>query len=359
MSTPVRGTVTDAEVFTGRTQPIMSADIRSRVSGYLEKALFRDGEDVVAGSPLFQLELRPFELAVKQARGTLDQQKAQLKYNEANYSRVNRLSRNGAVSVDEVQQVSSSRDSSLAAVETATAALEMAQQNLDWATVRAPFAGRISRRQVDPGNTVAADTTILASLVQLDPLYAYFDVDERTVLRVRSQLAPGKSPESRLALPVSLGLSDEPVEVFSRSGSLKFTDNKVDPNTGTLRAWGTFANPQRDLHPGLFVRVRLQLGQPRTVLMLSEAALGSDQGRRYVYVVDAQNKAERVPVEVGPRSDGLIAIDKGLKGDERVITRGIQNIRPKAAVIPKTVEMPRAKAGFSPALAMPASLPAK
>lgn len=332
----------------------MSADIRSRVSGYLDKVFFRDGEDVEAGSPLFQLELKPFELAVKQARGTLDQQKAQLKYNEANYSRVNRLSRNGAVSVDEVQQVHSARDSALAAVETATAALEIAQQNLDWAVVRAPFAGRISRRQVDPGNTVAADTTILASLVQLDPLYAYFDVDERTVLRVRSQLAPSHSAGASLALPVALGLSDEPVDVFSRTGSLRFTDNKVDPNTGTLRVWGTFANPKRDLHPGLFVRVRLQLGEPRTVLMVSEAALGSDQGRRYVYVVDAQNKVERAPVEVGPRADGLIAIEKGLTGNERVITRGIQNIRPKAAVAPKTVEMPRVKTGFSPPSAPPA-----
>ncbi|AMV28547.1 Efflux pump periplasmic linker BepF [Gemmata sp. SH-PL17] len=361
VSAPVRGTVTDAEVFTGRTQAVMSADLRCRVSGYLEKVLFREGEDVELGAPLFQLELKPFELAVRQARGTLEQQKAQLKFNEANYTRMNDTYKQGVGSVSDLQQALSSRDASAAAVETATAALETAQQNLAWATVRAPFAGRISRRQVDPGNTVAADTTILASLVQLDPLYAYFDIDERTVLRVRSRLAPNGATKSDQALPVSLGLSDERPEEFSRSGELKFTDNKVDPNTGTLRVWGTFANPKRDLHPGLFVRVRLQVGAPRSVLMVAEAALGSDQGRRYVYAVDAENRAARVPVEIGPRANGLIAIEKGLTGEERVIVRGLQNVRPKSEVVAKAVEMPRVKSpptGAGPSPAGPGGGPA-
>lgn len=347
VSAPVAGEVIDAEVFTGRTESMMSADLKSRVSGYLEKVFFRDGDEVEAGAPLFQLELKPFELAVQQARGNLNQQAATHRFNQANFDRLQELHTSKVVSASEFEQARSIRDTSAAGVETATATLETAQQDLTWATVTAPFSGRMSRRMVDPGNTVMADSTILASLVQLDPLYVYFDVDERTVLRIRSKLAPFSSPDGGSSLPVSLGLSDEKPDEFPLTGHLKFTDNKVDPNTGTLRVWATFANPNKDLHPGLFVRVKMETSGPRSVLMISEAALGSDQGRRYVYVVDEKNQVNRVSVEVGPRSNGLIAIEKGLKGNEKIVVRGLQYVRLKSEVKPTVVEMPRANASVA------------
>src|SRR5262249_41813658 len=151
--------------------------------------------------------------------------------------------------------------------------------------------GRISRRLVDPGNDVIADNTVLASLVQLDKLYAYFDVDERTLLRINHLLPHGKiPPDAAKLLPVTLGLANEKPEAFSHEGVVEFADNKVDPTTGTLRMWGTFDNPNFDLKPGLFIRVRMGLGAPRKALFVSEAALGSDQGRKFLYVVNGENK---------------------------------------------------------------------
>jgi RND family efflux transporter MFP subunit len=344
VSVPVADTLADYEVFTGRTQAFQSVDLKARVSGYLDQAPFEQGDDVKKGDVLFVIQQKPFQDALNQAKATRDQQKALLAYNEALYQRDRGLTMKGSVGLEELQQVRANRDSLAAGVRGAEAAVEIAQQNLDWTVIRASFDGRISRRLVDPGNDVQAGNTVLASVVQVDPLYAYFDVDERTLLRICDLLPQGKVPsDAAQKLPVLLGLANEKPEDFSHKGTLKFADNKVDPTTGTLRMWGTFENPKRDLRPGLFIRVRLGIGQPRPALFIAESALGSDQGRRYVYVVNEQNQVVYTPVEVGQRKDGLIAIEKGLQGGERIVVNGLQRVRSQMEVQPTSVPMPRAK----------------
>jgi RND family efflux transporter MFP subunit len=345
VSTPVADTIRDWEVFTGRTQAIQFVDLRARVTGYLDRVSFKEGDDVSEGQELFRLQLKPFQLAVEQARANIAQQQAQLTYNQLEYRRYQTLRAQGAMSPEDVEKTRSNLETTQAALKGAQAALEIAQQNLDWATVRAPFTGRIGRRQVDPGNDVIADSTILASVVQIDPLYAYFDIDERTLLRIRELFPGGKVPaDAAERFPVLLGLANEKPEDFSHPGKLKFGDNRVDANTGTLRMWGTFENPKHDLYPGLFIRVRMGVGTPRPVVMVSEAALGSDQGRKVLYVLDKEDKVSRVPVEIGQRKNGLIAVEQGVSKDDRIVVNGLQTIRDGAAVVPKLVPMPRAKA---------------
>jgi RND family efflux transporter MFP subunit len=360
VSLPVADTLTDYEIFTGRTQAITYNDLRARVTGYLEKAPFLQGEDVKKGDVLFIIQQKPFEDALRQAKATRDQQKAQLAYAEALVQRNRMLSTRNALDIEAMQQAVASRDTSKAAVESAEAAIALAQQNLDWSIIRAPFDGRISRRLVDPGNDVIADNTVLASLVQVDPLYAYFDIDERTLLRIDPLLPQGKvPPDADKKFPLTLGLANEKPEAFSHSGKLAFSDNKVDPSTGTLRMWGIFENPKLDLKSGLFIRVRMGIGEPRPVLFVAEAALGSDQGRQFLYVINEKKNEDGTPVlkedgspvqvvaytpvVVGQRKNGLIAVEQGLKGGERIVVEGLQRIRPKMDVEPRVVDMPRVK----------------
>jgi RND family efflux transporter MFP subunit len=348
VSLPISDTLTNYEFFTGRTQAINSVELRSRVTGYLEKAPFREGEDVKKDEVLFVIQQKPFEEALKQAKASRNQQKAQLTYNEATYKRNQGLFEkgNGVISREELEQSRAARDGSQAAVEAAEAAIQIAQQNFDWTVIKAPLSGRISRRLVDPGNDVITDNTMLASLVQLDPLYAYFDVDERTLLHIGSLLPEGKVPlDQEVAakqFPVTLGLANEKPEDFSHKGVLKFADNKVEPTTGTLRMWGIFENHQLDLKPGLFIRVRMGIGEPRPALFVAEAALGSDQGRQYLFVVNDQNKIVYTPVIVGQRKNGLIAVS-GLEGGERVVVNNLQAVKAQMEVEPKIVPMPKAK----------------
>jgi RND family efflux transporter MFP subunit len=343
VAVPVTETITDYEVFTGRTQAINAVDLRCRVTGYLDKAPFEQGEDVKKDAILFVIQKRPFEEALKQAQGMLDQQRAQLKYMESVYQRNRNLRETSAASQEELDQFRSNRDSSQAGVRAGEAALDIAKQNLEWCEIRAPFAGRISRRLVDPGNDVIANETVLASLVQLSPLYAYFDVDERTLLRINQYLPEGKVPaDATKKLPVTLGLANEKPEDFSHPGELKFADNKVEPTTGTLRMWGVFQNPKLDLRPGLFIRVRLGIGEPKRAVFVAESALGYDQGRQYLYVVNDENKTVHTPVVVGQRKNGRIAILSGLNGNERVVVNGLQRVLANTEVEATTVEMPRA-----------------
>jgi RND family efflux transporter MFP subunit len=348
VATPVADTIRDFEVFTGRTQSINFVDLRSRVTGYLDKVNFEEGEDVKAGQKLFVLKLESFEADLRRAKATLTQMETQLTYAEQDYQRNLVLRAQGANTADDLQKSQANRDTASSGVQVARAALDISQQNLDWATITAPFSGRISRRLVDPGNDVIADNTILASIAQMDPLYAYFDVDERTLLRIRGMFPEGKVPkEAAQKLPITLGLANEKPDKFHHNGKLLFADNRVDANTGTLRLWGTFSNAERDLYPGLFIRVRMAIGEPKKALFVSEAALGSDQGRKFLYVVDSENKIKRVPVEVGHRKNGRIAIDpemSELKDDDRVVVTGLQLVRPKQEVVPKVLsEMPRVK----------------
>jgi RND family efflux transporter MFP subunit len=385
VSVPVPDSITDYEVFTGRTQAINRLDVRSRVTGYLDvvyvgkdanvsegQKIIKEGGDVKKGDILFVIHQEPFEAALKQAqanreqaRKTIAQQEAtrlaqeeQARYNRSYYDRYVKAGPSAA-SADDIEKAYSgwktaveaakaaqaAKEAAMAAERGAEAAEAIAAQNLDWTTIRAPFNGRIGKRLVDRGNDVIADNTILATLEQIDPLYAYFDVDERTLLKISHLLPEGQvPPDAAQKLPLKLGLANEKPENFSHDGQLLFADNRVDANTGTLRMWGLFENPKLDLRSGLFVRVRVGIGDPRQVLFVNESALGSDQGWRYLYVVNAENKIDRVPVEVGQRKNGLIAIEKGLEPGQRIVVIGLQRVRRGDKVEPKLVEMPRLEA---------------
>jgi RND family efflux transporter MFP subunit len=369
VSHPEASTVADFEVFTGRTQSPHYIDIKaSHVTGYLEQVNFQEGDDVKAGQILFTIDSKTYDAALAQAVAQCDLATSHLQTMRDVYKRD--LASPAATPEAALIQ---DRDNALeaeASLKAAQATHQAAQNNVDYCVIRAPFDGRISRRLVDPGNDVTADVTVLASLVQLDPLYAYFDVDERTLLRIGALLPEGKiPPDAAQNFPLTLGLANEKPEEFKHKGTLKIADNKVDPGTGTLRMWGMFDNAKHDLKPGLFVRVRMDVGKPRLdFLFVAEAALGSDQGRKYVYVVNDENKAVYTQVEVGPRQNGLIAVkptppppglssaeaaSKGytLTKDDRVVVNGLQRIHPVVdaeghqhpmEVQPTLKDMPRA-----------------
>jgi multidrug efflux system membrane fusion protein len=354
VSTPVTDSIVNYEVFTGRTQAANRVDLKARVSGFLDKVYVgrdderqdgrpmpvKEGEDVAKGAVLFVIEQKPYRDALTQAEKTYDQLVSQRDYNRRN---LDRLRTSGvASSPTDIDAAATAVRTSEAQAEAALAAKKIAQQNLDWCTVTAPFDGRISTRLVDRGNVVKADDTILATLEQVNPLRAYFDVDERTTLRISPLLDKGKvPPDAARKFPVTLGLANEEPDKFSHPGVLKSADNKVDPGTGTLRMWGLFENPKLDLKSGMFIRVRMGVGEPQGAVFVAEAALQSDQGRQYVYVLDEDNRVVYTPVEPGQRKNGLIAV-RSLKGDERVIVDGLQRVRPKMVAAPKEVPMPRA-----------------
>jgi RND family efflux transporter MFP subunit len=371
VSKPISETIASFDVFTGRTQAMSYADIRARVTGYLKEANFLEGEDVEQNSVLFVIDPDPYDAILNQAKANLALQVAQLDYNDRDYQRIESAFAKGGFSQDDLDKARAARDTSKAAVRAANAAVRTADINVGYTKVRAPFSGRISRRQVDPGTDILADTTIMASIVQMDPMYAYFDVDERTFLKIRDLLPEGKVPaDAAQKLPVTLGFANEAPEKFSHNGKLKFGDNKVDPTTGTLRMWGIFENPKRDLFSGLFIRVRMGIpmkpDEAKKWFYVNEAALGTDQGQKYLYVVRSESKdgktlnvIDRVNVELGQRKENvenkpgtLIAV-KGLRGDERVVVSNLQRMKKGSEVNPLEVDMPRASA---PSTSLPTNL---
>jgi len=356
VSTPVEEPIKNYDVFTGRTQTMEYTDIRARVTGYLVDVKFKEGQDVKKDDPLFIIDPRPYDLALAQAKANLKFQQAQLVFNEADYRRTQDLFETKSVSREDLDKSRAARDTQKAQVESSAVAVDTAELNVKFTKVIAPFNGRIGRRQVDPGTDIQADVTIMASLVRVDPLYAYFDVDERTLLEIRRFFPEGKIPEDAAAkFPVTLGFANQKPEEFSHPGELMFADNKLDPTTGTMRMWGIFQNPQHDLYSGLFIRVKMEIpidaAEAKKWLFVSEAALSSDQGRKYLFVVKKETKDDgnyhhvvaRVDVEVGQRQDGLIAV-KGLEGGEWVVVSNIQRVRPKSEVADpgKPKPMPRA-----------------
>jgi RND family efflux transporter MFP subunit len=346
VSTPASDSVADFEVFTGRTQATHYIDIRARVTGYLDEAPFTEGEDVKEGDVLFKIDPRPYEAMLAQAEADVNLATSHFQSMQDVYTRD--VKSPSATPEATLIQDRDNREEAKATIARAKAARQAAQQNVDYCVIKAPFSGRISRRSVDTKNDIIADNTVLASLIQVDPLYAYFDVDERTLLRIGALLPGGKVPaDAAKQLPLTLGLANEKPEDFSHKGTLRIADNKVDSATGTVRMWGVFDNSNRDLRPGLFVRVRMDVGQPKPSLFVAETALGSDQGRKYLYVVNDENKVVYTQVDVGQRKDGLIAVRPvhgyHLTEGDRIVVNGLQRVHADMEVEPKKVDMPRVK----------------
>jgi RND family efflux transporter MFP subunit len=317
-----------------------SVDVRARVTGYLDKVLFEDGTEVEKGAPLFEIDARPYKADYDRTEATVVQSEARLKRLDADYHRVSNLYSRGNASREEFDRVVGDRAEAEAAVGIAKANRDLAKLNLEYTKVYAPIVGRLSRRQTDPGNLVMQDNTILTSIVSLDPMFVYFDVDEQTVLRLRRLVKEGKiKSRAEAEIPVLAALSDE--DDYPHRGTINFSENKVEPTTGTLRVRGLIDNPKssrngtRVLSPGMYMKVRLPVGTPHQALLVPEQSVGTDQARKFVYVVDAQNKVVERNVEVGILDGEFRVITKGLKPGEHVVYRGLQRVRPGVTVTAK------------------------
>lgn len=343
VSLPTVEEVTDYEDFIGRTEAVRTVDIRARVTGYLEGFHFVDGGEVKEGDLLFEIDPRPYQAALDRAEATLAQARARQNRMEADFRRTNALYARGTVSREEFDLVVDNLAEARAAVGIGRAERDLARLNVDFTRVTAPFSGQISRTMVDPGNLVKADDTLLTTMVKVDPIRAYFDIDERTLLRIRRLIREGRvASQSEAEVPVLVGLADE--ADFPHRGQIDFSDNRVDPGTGTLQVRGVIANPAPHvLAPGLFVRVRLPIGAPHRALMIDEVALGTDQGRKFLYVVDGRNKVAYRRVQVGVLRDGMRVIEEGLDPGERVVVSGLQRVRPGLTVAPRESEGAQAR----------------
>jgi RND family efflux transporter MFP subunit len=311
---PVVGEVTDYQDFTGRLDALKTVDIRARVSGYVDLVPFKEGDHVHKGDLLFLIDPRTYQADYNQAEANLKQAIADRELQAKNVARVRHMLPGGSIGREEYDQTLAAFEKATATVGSNQAARDRARLYLDFCRVTSPLEGRISRRYVDPGNLVTADNTILTTIVTEDPdpskdvVYAYFDVDERTYLDLLHRATAGKSTAlGDLHLPVFIRLANE--ESFSHPGTVNFVDNRVNANTGTVRMRGEFINSNRTLKPGLFVRIRLPVDAPRRRLLVPDEALQSDQGRKYVYVINDKDEVVYKPVQVGQ------AI-----GDLRVIT---------------------------------------
>jgi RND family efflux transporter MFP subunit len=338
VSLPVRQEVRDYEDFPGRTEAVNSIEVRARVTGYLDKVHFREGADVKKGDVLLEIDPRPYQAEYNRSDANLNLAQAHLKRLETDYQRAMSLRPRG-ISQEEFDKIAGDRAEALATVGVAKAGRDLAELNLNYTKVLAPISGRISRRYLDPGNLVKADDTILTVIVSLDPIYAYFDVDERTALRLQRLIREGKIKWSEDGnVPVLLGLADE--AGYPKQGTINFADNRVDPDTGTWRLRALVANPDRLLSPGLFIRIRLPIGDPYQAMLVAEQALGTDQGQKYLYVVDDAGQVSYRRVQVGRQHQGLRVITDGLAPGEKVVVSGLQRVRPGTPVSPKVVDMP-------------------
>ncbi len=342
VSQPIKKAVTEYIELTGNTQSFEQVALMGRVEGYLTSIKFKDGDIVKKGDLLFVIEPPPYEAKVKQAEASLAMADATLVRSTLEYNRQLQLIKQNATAQSTVEQWRAQRDADEATVQQNKANLEVARINLSYTQVRAPFTGRIDRHLVDVGNLVGAgQATQLALIYRLDPIYAYFNINERDLVRLmqrereRSEGKPNTQGDDE-DVPVYLAIEKE--EGFPHEGRLDFAATSLDPGTGTLLMRGIFDNPilpggAPALLPGMFVRIRIPVHVRKHALLVSERALGVDQGGRYLLVVNNQNVVEQRTVTVGQLEDGGMRVIKhGLQGDEWVVVNGIQRTRPGATV---------------------------
>jgi RND family efflux transporter MFP subunit len=335
---PVKRTVTDWDEFTGRFEAIQDVQVRARVGGFVTSVEFKDGDTVHAGDLLYIIDPRPFEAVATQADGQLADARAKTELAKRELERGLTLVQTSAVSEQVVDQRRQALQAAHAAETIAEGALKAAQLNVEFTRVVAPIAGRVSRHLVDVGNLVSGSdngggATLLTSIVSLDPIYIYFDVDEATYLKNSKLWFEGKRPSSRdTPNPVQVALTGETKP--SHDGKMDFIDNRLDVSTGTLRSRAIIPNHDLSILPGQFGRVRLIGSSPYEALLLPDTAIATDQSRKIVFVVKDDDTVEARAVELGPLDEGLRVIRTGLKPEDRVIIDGLQRVRVGAKVAP-------------------------
>jgi RND family efflux transporter MFP subunit len=369
---PLEQSVVDYADFTGRTEAPEIQNVQARVSGYIVDIKFQEGAEVKKGQDLFVIDPRPFEAELNTAKSQVDLAKARATRAAADLRRGDEQKKTpGVISQQEYDKLVADKLESDAAVRAAESRVEAKQLDVGYTQVKAEQNGRVSRIYATLGNLINKDT-LLTTIVSQDPMYVYFDVDERTVLQIQKMIRAGtfKSVQQGDVVPVAIGLANE--TAYPHEGVVNFIDNRIDPNTGTVKCRGTFANPvvsngNRVLGPGLFVRVRVPLGQARPALLVSERALGTDQGQKFLYVVatvDGKTVAEYRPVSVGAQQKGglrvvmpeklmrtkeglrparpeeLAQAEDSIKAGDLIVVNGLQRVRPGSEVRAETVPMP-------------------
>jgi membrane fusion protein, multidrug efflux system len=343
---PVTRTVTDYLSFTGNTAPTDSVTLVARVEGYLEKNHFTDGSWVKKGDLLFTIQQDQYKAQLQQAEAQLAAQKASLWHATTELARYTALLKEDAATQTQVDQWRYQKEAAEAGILNAQAQVELAKLNLGYTTVRAPFDGRIGRHLVNPGNVVGAmgQQTALGLIDQIDPIYVYFTINERDLLRVieRQKRSAGPTIEQR-RIPVYFGMANE--DGYPHEGRLDFASINVAPTTGTLQLRGIFPNPNRTILPGLFVRIRVPALQQRDALLVPGDAVSFDQQGEFLLVVNDKNVVERRSVKTGPQVGELLVIGEGLKPDDMVIVEGVLQ-----AIPGRTVKPQRAASGAPPAI---------
>src|SRR6059058_4025816 len=333
---PVAREVVEWDEYIGRLESPESVEVRARVSGYLDKVHFKEGKEVKKGDLLFTIDRRPYKADLDRAVADYERAQSQTELAKNDADRAQKLILSKAISTEDYDTKVKTHTSARAAEKSAQANLDSATLNFEFTEIKAPIDGRIGRAFVTEGNLVSgglsgAGATLLTTIVSIDPLYCYVDVDERSVLKYLQLRREGKR-ESALdkPIPVEMALANE--EGYPHKGETDFVDNRVDPTTGTMRCRGVFANPERTLGPGFFVRMRIPGSGKYTALLIPDRALGSDQSQKFVYVVNAEKKVEFRPVTIGPIIDGLRVVKTGVKAGEQVIVEGVLRVRPGVVV---------------------------
>jgi multidrug efflux system membrane fusion protein len=336
VSQPVARDITEWDEYQGRMDAVDMVEVRARVTGYLESVNFKDGAEVKQGDLLFVIDPRPYQADLDRAGADLQQAQTRFELASNDLVRGERLLKARAISAEEADARSNAERTSAAAIQSARASFEMAQLNMTYTRVTAPISGRIGRKLITEGNLVNGNqgqATLLTTIVSLDPIYCYFDADERSIIKYQQLAREGRGDNIRDGkMPCELELAGE--TGFPHKGLLDFVDNRVDPATGTLRVRGVFANPDRILQPGFFARVRVPGSAKYSALLIPDLAVGADQGQKFVYAVDDQNTVQYKIVDLGPMIDGLRVVRQGLQSNDWIIVNGLMSVRPGAKVNP-------------------------
>ncbi len=340
--------ISEWDEFTGRLEAVDQVEIRPRVSGYIKRVTFSEGREVKKGEVLFEIDPRPYQAELARAEAELERAKSAAALAASDVQRAQTLVKAQAISREEYDSRTSAEAQGGAGVKAAEAAVQTARLNLEWTRVRSPINGRVSNALVTSGNLVEAGppATLLTTVVSLDPMYVYFDSDEQTYLRYAGRARHGSNWRTA-KLPVYLGLANE--DGFPHEGQLDFVDNQIDPKTGTIRTRAVFSNSSRALTPGLFARVKLVGDHKRKALLVRDAAIGTDQDRKFVLVVGQGDTLAYRPVVPGRLVDGLRIIDSGLQPGEHVVVNGLMRVRPGMKVAPQLAEMTAADSSAAPA----------
>ena len=331
--------VTEWDEFSGRVRAVDRVDVRPQISGIVEEIHFRDGQLVKKGDPLFTIDPRPFQAALAHAQADLAAAQARVALAEINNKRNQGLIASHAIAQSELDTTTNALAEAQAAVKADEAAVQTAQINLNYTAINAPVTGRVSRAEITVGNLVndGVNAPVLTSLVSVSPVYVEFEIDEQAYLKYLAAGAAGNTGIEHI--PVVMGLANQ--DGFPREGHIESFDNQLDTTSGTLRVRSVFDDPDGSLTPGLYAKVRIGGASEVPAILVDDRAIGTDQDKKFVLVIDADNKASYRIVQLGPIVNGLRVVRSGLQKDERIVVNGLQRVRPNALVAPTEVAMDR------------------